>query len=267
MNSNNIATYYLKLTCDKLYKSKNLANSILYTDNQFKSFIDKVLSAQNKIKNELPESLEYLPLYMIGLFKNRLFCKDEIDKNYDIDISNFLRTKLLKLSAKEIIPFIYPNIYYLNDLEMNQNIGKFNEETGLFTFPEIVSCSKNSIKENGLYLIDNGYLLIIYVRKKVNKNIIKNLFGVDDLNSLNMVINENNVFSEKNEFKEKLMNIIDYIREGKSVFPNLIFVFEGAGGEKIINDSLIEDNNCQWFPLSYVKFYQKYIQESSNFPY
>ena len=267
MNSNNIATYFLKLTCDKLYKSKNLANSVLYTDNQFKSFIDKVLGAQNKIKNELPENLENLPLYMIGLFKHRLFCKDEVDKNYDIDISNFLRTKLLKLSAKEIIPFIYPNIYYLNDLEMDQNIGKFNEETGLFTFPEIVSCSKNSIKENGLYLIDNGYLLIIYVRKKVNKNIIKNLFGVDDLNSLNMVINENNVFSEKNEFKEQLMNIIDYIREGKSVFPNLIFVFEGAGGEKIINDSLIEDNNCQWFPLSYEKFYQKYIQESSNFPY
>ena len=267
MNSYNIATYYLKLTCDKLYKSKNLANSILYTDNQFKSFIDKVLSVQNKIKNELPESLEYLPLYMIGLFKHRLFCKDEIDKNYDIDVSNFLRTKLLKLSAKEIIPFIYPIIYYLNDIEIDQSIGKFNEETGLFSFPKIVSCSKISMKENGLYLIDNGYLLIIYVRKKINSNIIKNLFGVDDLNSLTMLINENNVFSEKNEFKERIMNIIDYIREGKSVFPNLIFVFEGSGGEKIINDSLIEDNNCQWFPLSYEKFYQKYIQECSNFPY
>ena len=267
MNSNNIATYYLKLTCDKLYKSKNLSNSILYTDNQFKSFIDKVLSAQNKIKNELPESLEYLPLYMIGLFKHRLFCKDEIDKNYDIDISNFLRTKLLKLSAKEIIPFIYPIIYYLNDIEMDKSIGRFNQETGLFIFPEIVSCSKISMKENGLYLIDNGYLLIIYVRKKINKNIIKNLFGVDDLNSLTMIINENNVFSEKNDFKERIMNIIDYIREGKSVFPNLIFVFEGSGGEKIINDSLIEDNNCQWFPQSYEKFYQKYIQASSYFPY
>ena len=267
MNSNNIATYYLKLTCDKLYKSKNLANSILYTDNQFKSFIDKILSFQNKIKNELPESLEYLPLYMIGLFKHRLFCKDEIDKNYDIDLSNFLRTKLLKLSAKEIIPFIYPNIYYLNDIEIDSKIGKFNEETGLFTFPEIISCSKNSMKEDGLYLVDNGYLLIIYVRRKVNNNIIKNLFGVEDLNSLSMVINENNVFSEKNEFKERLMNIIDYIREGKSIFPNLIFVFEGSGGEKIINDSLIEDNNCQWFPLSYEKFYKIYIEESSNFPY
>ena len=267
MNSNNIATYYLKLTCDKLYKSKNLSNSILYTDNQFKSFIDKVLSAQNKIKNELPESLEYLPLYMIGLFKHRLFCKDEIDKNYDIDISNFLRTKLLKLSAKEIIPFIYPIIYYLNDIEMDKSIGRFNQETGLFIFPEIVSCSKISMKENGLYLIDNGYLLIIYVRKKINKNIIKNFFGVDDLNSLTMIINENNVFSEKNDFKERIMNIIDYIREGKSVFPNLIFVFEGSGGEKIINDSLIEDNNCQWFPQSYEKFYQKYIQASSYFPY
>ena len=264
MNSEIIASYYLKLTNDKLYKTKNLANSILFIDNQFKAFIDRIMISQNTINRELPENLSYLPLYMIGLFKHRLFCKYEIDKNYDIDISNFLRTKLQKLSNKELISYICPSIYYLNDIEKNEKIGKYDEETGIFILPKIISCSKNAMKEDGLYLIDNGYLLILYIRKKINSNIIESLFGVSDLSFITMIINEKNVFEEKNNFKEKIMNIIDYLREEKSVFENLIFLFEGSGGEKIINESLIEDNNCQWFPMSYEKFYNKYIKQSAN---
>ena len=264
MNAEIISSYYLKLTNDKLYKTKNLSNSILYIDNQFKSFIDRVMSQQNQNKKVLPENLEFLPLYMIGLFKHRLYCKNEIEKNYDIDISNYLRTKLQKLSTKELISFIYPIIYYLNDLEKNEKIGKYDEDTGFLIFPKTISCSKSSMKEDGLYLIDNGYLLILYIRKKLNSNIVENLFGVNDLSFLTMIINEENVFEEKNNFKERLMNIIDYIREGKSIFQNLIFVFQGSGGERIINESLIEDNNCQWFPMNYEKFYQKYIKQNAN---
>jgi protein transport protein SEC24 len=267
MNAEIIASYYLKLTNDKLYKNKNLASSIIFTDTQFKFFIDKLLSNQNKIKKELPGNLEYLPLYMIGLFKHRLYCKDEIDKNYDIDTSNFLRTKLQKLSTKEIISYICPSIYYLNDIETNEKIGEYDEETGMFSLPPAIGCTKADMKEDGLYLIDNGYLLILYIRKKIASNIIQDLFGVSDLSFITMIITEDNVFAEKNKFKEKIMNIIDYIREGKSLFQNLIFVFEGSGGERIINESLIEDNNCQWFPMNYEKFYHKYIQESTSSPF
>ena len=32
------------------------------------------------------------------------------------------------------------------------------------------------MEENGLYLIDNGYLLVLYIRKKVGVNIIQKLF-------------------------------------------------------------------------------------------
>ena len=67
---------------------------------------------------------------MIGMFKHRIFCKEEIEKNYDIDISNFLRISLQKLSPKEIISFLVPLIYTLNDLETDENIGAYNSENG-----------------------------------------------------------------------------------------------------------------------------------------
>ena len=269
INAEMLATHYLKETIDKIYKTKNISNAIISTDTQFKHFIDKVMANQHKMNKELLPNLDYLPLYMIGMFKHRIFCKEEIEKNYDIDISNFLRISLQKLSSQEIITFIVPSIYSLHDLENNKDIGTYNSETGDFNLPNMISSSKSSMEENGLYLIDNGYLLIIYVKHDVSNYIIKNLFGVEDLKFLTKVINEDNIFgdNDNNEFKVRIRNILDFIRGGKSLFQNLIFVFEGAGGERIINDSLIEDNYCQWFPMNYVNFYKKYIKENTSFGY
>ena len=269
VNSEILATHYLKETIDKLYKTKNISNAIISTDTQFKHFIDKVMSSQYNMNKELFPNLDYLPLYMIGMFKHRIFCKEEIEKNYDIDISNFLRISLQKLSSQEILCFIIPSIYSLHDLENDKTLGTYNQETGQFNMPNMISSNKSSMEDNGLYLIDNGYLLIIYVKQGVSPYIIKNIFGVDDLKSLNMIINEDNNFgdNDSNEFKDRIKNILDYIRGGKSLFQNLIFVFEGAGGERIINESLIEDNYCQWFPMTYNNFYKKYIQENTSFGY
>ena len=261
-----LASFYVKETIDKIYKTKALANAVISTDTKFKQLIDKIISSMHKIKKELPENLSYLPLYMIGMLKHRLFCKDELDKKYDIDIANFLRTKIQKMNVQEIISYICPTIYSAYELETNPNLGKY-DENGNFNLPNVVSCSLNSLKDGGLYIIDNGYLIIMYIKKNISSNVLQNLFGVDDLNFLTMATNEENVFNEINEFKERLMNVIDYIRGGKALYENMIFVFEGTNEERIINDSLIEDNKCNWFPMDYAHFYQKYIQHGGVYGY
>ena len=86
VNTDILATHYLKYTIDKIYKIKNLSNAIISTDTQFKHF----MSFQQRMNKELLSNLDYLPLYMIGIFKHRIFCKEEIEK----DISNFLRVSL-----------------------------------------------------------------------------------------------------------------------------------------------------------------------------
>ena len=263
MNSEIISNYYIKMTIDKLYKEKTFANSISYTETQFRAFIDKVILNLKKF----PDNLDYLPYYMMGFFKNRLFFKNEIDKKYDIDLSNYLRTKFQKMYLKEVLSYIIPTIYYLNDIENDNQIGEFDVESGMIQLPSIISCSKNELKEEGLYLIDIGYLLILYIRKKIKKNILHKLFGVEDFCLINTNISEDELFEHKNNFKEKIMNIINYLREEKANFQNLIFVFEGTEAEKMINGCLIEDNNCKWFPLNYEKFYNKYIEDSLSFSY
>ena len=78
-----------------------------------------------------------------------------------------------------------------------------------------------------------------------------------------MIINEDNIFDDNNsnEFKERIKNILDYIRRGKSMYQNLVFVFEGEGEERIINESLIEDNFCEWFSFDYSNFIKNILKE------
>ena len=58
-----------------------------------------------------------------------------------------------------------------------------------------------------------------------------------------------------------MANIIDYIRATKSLYQNLIFVFEGTNTERIIKESLIEDNFCNWYPYDYTNFYNKCVND------
>ena len=257
INQENLASYYLNKTIDTIYKTKNISNAISSTETLFKTFISNVLNTSQSMKKELLENIQFLPIYILGIIKNRIFCIDEIERNYDIDLSNYLRIKLQRMSTEEILPFIYPNIYPIHELVNDNNLGKINNETGIPNFPNLISTTENSMTNDGLYLIDNGYLLIIYVRKNVNPYILKSLFEVEDLQYLSINVNEENVFSNLDDFKERFINIIDYIRSGKSIFQNLIFAFEGTNTEKIVKESLIEDNNCNWYKIDYNNFYKK----------
>ena len=161
-----------------------------------------------------------------------MFCKNELDKKYDIDLSNFLRVKLLRASTEEILSFIYPKIYFLNQLIEDETIGTYDENEGI-KLPNVISTHYESMEDDGLYLIDNGFLLIIYVKLQIEQKLLKHLFNVDTLEDINFPILEDQFFESMNPVKERLLNIIDYIRGNKSLFQNMIFVLEKTEGERM----------------------------------
>ena len=251
---------FLKRTIDNIYRKHNLGKAINENKEIFKKLFSIIVdNSINKSEKILSENLINFPLYFLGLLKHRIFCVNEIEKNYDIDLSNYIRFKLLRLGVEEIIPFVYPNIYNLNNLLEDDTIGGYNEDN-IFKLPLMIQCSNNYLENNSLYLIDNGFLLILYFKQNINKEILNLLFGTYNLNELNYSINENTVFYDentKNSFKERIINIIEYIRYYKSFFQNLIFVFEGSSSENIVKECLIEDNFCQWYRYDYLTFYKK----------
>ena len=79
-------------------------------------------------------------------------------------------------------------------------------------------------------------------------------------------IDEGNVFDyneNKNETKNKIAEIIDNIRNTKSLYQDLKIIIEGINDQKgkIINEVLIEDNYNREYPYTYEKLLNKIIFE------
>jgi protein transport protein SEC24 len=265
IDSETLAILYMKKIIDSIYRSHNFSNSILEVENMFYKLINGYFECIKTKEKNLSENLIYLPIFMLGIMKQRIFCKNEIEKKYDIDLSNFIRIKVIRFQLEDCLPFIYPRIYNLTELYENEELGNFNNEN-IINLPNLLADSINYLSNDGLYLIDNGYLFILYIRQNNGNEIIKSLFNVEDINEYNNEINENNIFEncENGSFKERVYNIIEYIRSTKSLYQNLVFIFSGTPSEKLINEALIEDNCCSWYPYDYEKFYKKMISSGLN---
>lgn len=137
VNAEALAVCYFKQTIDKIYKTKNISNSIISTETLFKSFISNVLDNQMSMQKELPDNLIYLPLYIMGMIKHRVFCKDEIERKYSIDLSNYLRIKVQRTSIEETLSFIFPRIYPLHLLIEDKTYGVYDETTGIPKLPNV----------------------------------------------------------------------------------------------------------------------------------
>lgn len=122
-----LSSFFLKVTIDKIFKTRKITNSILSLSSIAKNMIATALSTQHSLKKELPSNLIPLILYLLGALKHRVLCRDEVEKKLDIDISNYMRIKIQKLSCFDIQSFIYPRIYPLQSLLDDNKFGTLDE--------------------------------------------------------------------------------------------------------------------------------------------
>jgi hypothetical protein len=87
---------------------------------------------------------------------------------------------------------------------------------------------------DGIYLIDNGYMIILYIRQNVNSQILSNLFGVSDIKGITKMLSEEEVFGNlENDFKMNIYQVIENIRRSKSIYQSLLIVVESIHNDKM----------------------------------
>ena len=252
-----LACFLAQKSSHLIFKYKNIEKSMNKIENQFVNMMKEYFNAQEYNNKNLNEDMCKLILLFLGVMKLSIFNSKKISGILnDIDLCNFFRLKIVRMTVEEILCFIYPRIYLLD------NILNLEQED----FPDTVNDSFEGINQGNLFLVDNGFYLTLYCKKNLDKNICKNLFGEDDYNNINFLeINENNVLegeNKENGIGIKIKNLVEYIREGKSLYQNLIFVFEGINDENFLKEILVEDNFNKAYPYDYNKFYEKIKSKS-----
>ena len=252
-----LACFLAQKSSHLIFKYKNIEKSMNKIENQFVNMMKEYFNAQEYNNKNLNEDMCKLILLFLGVMKLCIFNPKKISGILnDIDLCNFFRLKIVRMTVEEILCFIYPRIYLLD------NILNLEQED----LPDTVNDSLEGINQGNLFLVDNGFYLTLYCKKNLDKNICKNLFDEDDYNNINFLeINENNVLegeNKENGIGIKIKNLVEYIREGKSLYQNLIFVFEGINDENFLKEILVEDNFNKAYPYDYNKFYEKIKSKS-----
>ena len=258
INPENLGALSAQKLIMNIYREKKLIESVNNFENKFSEIFNAYFNNLNMIKKEMSEEMKLYSLYVLGILKNCLFNKNDKGINNDDDLTNFYFSKLQKIKLEEVLCFIYPKIYPLDYI--------LNTEQSEVNLPQIINANMESLNNNGnLFLIDNGFYLILYLKNNIDKKIILDLLNVNDINEVDFNnINEENIFDYNdncNELKNKINQIIDGIRSTKSIFQNLKIIFQGINDQhgKIINENLIEDNYNKEYPINFDTFYNNII--------
>ena len=86
--------------------------------------------------------------------------------NVALDNVNYYRYLCLELSYKQVMYFFFPLLYSIYDII---------KETGEIILPQPLNLSVKSLTSNGIYLLDNGIDIFIWIGKDVE--ICEEIFG------------------------------------------------------------------------------------------
>lgn len=139
--------------------------------------------------------------------------------------------------------YLYPRIYALHNLNPEDCFA--NPETTQLVLPPSVRASFGRVDEGGVYLVDNGQIVLIWFHAQVSPNLLEDLFGdgVTSLQDLDPMMNELPVLeTQLNAQVRNLLQYISTIRGSKAATFTL--ARQGLDGSEFeYARMLVEDRN------------------------
>lgn len=195
--------------------------------------------------NPLPNSLLLLPLYAMSLQKS-LVLRGGTDVR--VDERSYFQLLLNNMDTEESKVFIYPRMFSIHD--MGADIGVPSDNAGdddvptagpnRVRLPSILNLSYERLSSSGIFLLENGHDLFMWIGRGVNPAIISTLFGVPSLEGADPA--KLAIIPENSDFSSRVNAVIMALREERSHYLQLHFIREGDGyAEAYFARFLIED--------------------------
>ncbi|XP_011883270.1 PREDICTED: protein transport protein Sec24A [Vollenhovia emeryi] len=193
-----------------------------------------------------PGSLKLLPLYIIALLKSVAF-RSGTSTRLDDRIFAMFQLKTLPLS--QLIQVVYPDLYpvhVLDDRNAKDIDGKVCPQ------PPRLNLSAEKLDSRGVFLMDAGDRIFIYVGKNVNPVFCSNVFGTPGFVSIPEEMYE---LPELDTIEsERLRNFVFSLQEEKPYYVPVQIVRDDSYLRTLFVERLIEDRFES--ALSYYEFLQ-----------
>ena len=248
-----VLTTFIKFLVKLLSQSNNIFNSVAEYKYKYYIYALSLLKQMN-----LDELITSFLICYLGIMKNKFFCLEPLKYKLNLDEINTGRNNLLTMNIDYIINIFVPKIYDITNVLTNN-------DTFENIFYQPVALSRDSIKKDKVYLIDNGIFLNFYFCEGENNQKRLKIFFGEEMNFDNVSTfyhSEQSVFEDNqncDDFEvEKCKEIVNIIRNNKkNYYQDIFFSFENSPSEAIIKQCLINGNYCPWYQFSYKDVFNK----------
>ncbi|XP_062269997.1 protein transport protein Sec24C isoform X2 [Platichthys flesus] len=183
----------------------------------------------------LPECMKLLPVYLNCVLKSDVLLPGA---DVSLDDRAYLRQLISGMDVSETHVFFYPRLLPLIKLESE-------------SLPMAVRDSEERLSKGGVYILETGLHLFLWVGASVQQEVLLNIFGTPSFSQIDpsMV----NLPELDNPFSQRLREIIESFRAQRPRYMKLMVVKQEDKAELIFRHFLVEDKSASG-GASYVDF-------------
>eukprot|EP01138_Halocafeteria_seosinensis_P013706 gb/GECG01013997.1/.p1 GENE.gb/GECG01013997.1/~~gb/GECG01013997.1/.p1 ORF type:complete len:1159 (+),score=101.80 gb/GECG01013997.1/:1-3477(+) len=233
-------------------------------------------SQQSEAVLNLPENLQLLPLYAMGLSKSVLFRGGQ---EIHSDERAFLVFQMLTMQAVASRLYAYPKLLSLHDMERGMGTpvteedespidseGNAVETVGFsqIKIPQATSLSVEHLREDGVFLLADGFEMFLWVGRSAPPQLLESLFGVPSLEGVD--VSSAQLPQLNNEYSVRVNAIVSGLQEESNPQMRFRIVKQGTSdaNEARFHWRLVEDRQqYQGGTFTYSDYLQLVSRETS----
>nr|CAD7444381.1 unnamed protein product [Timema bartmani] len=185
----------------------------------------------------LPECMKLLPLYINCVLKS-----DAVSGGSDMTIDDrwFAMQAITIMDVPSSVVYFYPRLMPLHDIDVDSN-----------EIPSPIRCSSEKLRDDGVYLLENGIYLFLWIGLNVGMEWVQNVFGVHSAAQID--IDRTELLEIENPLSMRIRDLIEDIRIQRHRSMRLTLVRQRDKLELVFKHFLVEDRGLDG-SVSYVDF-------------
>ncbi|THH09228.1 hypothetical protein EW145_g2180 [Phellinidium pouzarii] len=203
----------------------------------------------------LPEAFKLLPLYTLTIHKNRGLRAH----NVPADVRNYYAKRLLGMPVCTMLRHLYPRFMALHDLTdsialptPSTEANGTPEDRSAMQLPSVMRDTFVGMQGNGVFLIDNEEIMVIWFGSRVSPQTLLDLLGVESSDQIDSRMSR--LPDLPTRLSMQVRNILSARRaERGGIELRLLVARQNLDAAEIeMSDMLVEDQNCG--AMSYIDY-------------
>jgi len=217
--------------------------------NKLTTICQQVVQANNVANSE---SLAFLPLYVMGMLKSAAF---RGTNDIGADARTFVWMRLETLAVSQLTAYYYPRMMPLHNLPADVGV---QDEQGRVTLPDVLNLTKESMTQDGIYLLEDGEAMLIWIGRAADTNFLQAVFGNANIDEIDTAQAEASIGTAEDPVSQKVGAILQQVRTERPVPYQQLHIMRGGDQQKEMRffAALIEDRTMS-MQSNYMEFLQR----------